>query len=123
MKTVKVRLEDDDYAKLVHLRKREGLPTVAALFLDRCGVLDDQQTAAEIVRRALQRAKDRSDGDTYLLSELFKKREWTKFSKGARLRAGKTFNEVVSQATDGIRAANKTSSGHQVYATTKRKNG
>lgn len=123
MRTVKVRLEDDNYAKLVQLRRRKGLPTVAALFLERCGILDDQQTAAEIVRRARQRAKDRPDGDAYLLSDLFKKREWTKFPKGARLRAGKMFNEVVCLATDGIRAAHKTSSGHQVYITTKQKNG
>jgi|GEM_PF-4721428 len=117
MKTIKVRVEDNDYSKLVEDRRRAGLPTVAALFLLKCGVLDDQKTAAEIVKQALQRAKKRRSGDTYLLAELFKKREWAKFSKGARLRAGKMFNEVVSRAKDGVRAAHKTSSGHQVYTT------
>ena len=118
MKTIKTRVDDATYATLVQARKKAGLPTVSALFLKNCDVLDDQLEAAEIVRRGLQRAKKQASEDAYLLSDLFGKADWTAFSKGARIRAGKLFFEEVSAATMGIRTDGKTSSGHQLYVTT-----
>ena len=117
MKTIKTRVDDATYDKLVRDRQKAGLPTISALFLKNCDVLDDRMEAAEIVRRALQRATKQTGDDAYSLSDLFKSREWTAFSKGARLRAGKLFFEEVSSATKGIRADRKTSSGHQLYVT------
>ena len=116
MKTVKTRMDDHTYAKLVAMRKAAGLPSVSALFLDRCGHLTDQAEAAEIARRALTAAKRKASGQEYLLRDLFPGR-WDEFSKGARLRAGKMFHEQVASAVHGIRATRKSATNHQLYET------
>jgi Domain of unknown function (DUF1413) len=86
------------------MRKAAGLPNVSALFLHKCDLLTDDGEAAEIVRTALQRAKRQSGDDDYRLRDLFSKKTWEQFSKGARLRAGRMFHQKIAAALDGIRA-------------------
>jgi hypothetical protein len=114
MPTVKTHLDDATYAVLVQKRKAAGLPSVSALFLQKCDVLTDHKEAAEIVRRGLKRAKSRTTGFEFRLRDLFP--EWNQFTKGTRLRAGRLFYERVADADHGIRAVRKSSSGQQVYA-------
>jgi hypothetical protein len=120
MPTVKTRVDTKTYRSLVKMRKAAGLPNVSALFLLKCDLLTDDGEAAEIVRTALQRAKRKSDDDDYRLRDLFSKKTWEQFSKGARLRAGRMFHQKIAAALDGIRATRKNATNHQFYQTAAR---
>jgi Domain of unknown function (DUF1413) len=120
MPTVKTRVDAKTYRSLVKMRKAAGLPNVSALFLHKCDLLTDDGEAAEIVRTALQRAKRKSDDDDYRLRDLFSKKTWEQFSKGARLRAGRMFQQKIAAALDGIRATRKNATNHQFYQTAAR---
>ena len=115
MPTIKTKLDEATYASLVRRRKAAGLPSVSALFLRNCGVLTDQSEASQIVDRALARAKERPRESKFRLRNLFDDQQWRKFSKSARLRAGKIFLDEFGSAIHGIRAAHKSSSNHQFY--------
>jgi hypothetical protein len=115
MPVIKTRLDVETYAKLVLQRKAAGLPSVSALFLQKCGVLTDGKQAGEIVRRSLRNAKGKDSGFEFRLRDLFPKKDWERFSKGARLRAGRLFYEQVSTAVHGIRAVRKSPSNQQIY--------
>jgi hypothetical protein len=117
MKTIKTLIDDDAYAELARKRRAEGLPSVSALFLKKCGVLTDDDEAREIVRTALRKAKAKRSGYEFRLRELFPDSQWEKFGKGARLRAGRLFYARIAEATHGIRTLPKTSSNHQRYQT------
>jgi hypothetical protein len=117
MPTIKTTVDDGIYADLVALRKAEGLPSVSALFLHKCGVLTDQKEAAEIVKRAITLAAKRSGKPKYKLKDLFPKPQWELFSKSSRLLAGKMFNAKISASNIGIVALAKSSSNHQFYLT------
>jgi len=115
MPLIKTRVDSAAYAKLVRERQAEGLPSVSALFLKRSGVLTDEGIASEIVRRAMTKAKAKSSGYEFKLSDLFPVRQWKEFPKGARLRAGRMFHGKVAAARDGIRPTGKSGSNHQLY--------
>ena len=115
MPMVKTQTDTSTYALLVKMRKAEGLPSVSALFLKKCGVLADKDEANEIVQRGLKLAKRRTRGKEFRLRDLFDATEWERFSKGARLRAGRLFYEKVCAAVDGIRATRKSGSNQQMY--------
>ena len=113
MKTVKTPMSDETYATLVDMRKAEGVPSIAALFLKKCGLLDDDQEADEIVTKAGRKAQKLESGTVFTLKSLFPPEQWEMFSKGARLRAGKRFYDHI--LAKGFRDAKKTSSNHQLY--------
>ena len=115
MPTVRTTLDQATYKKLVAMRKKHGVPSVSALFLMKTVGLSDEMEADEIVRRAMISAKARKKGDVFRLRDLFKEDQWERFSKGARLRAGRSFNAKVGVAVDGIRIGKKSSSNHQLY--------
>lgn len=118
MPTVRTTMDEATYRKLVADRKAAGLPSVSALFLFKCGVLDDNMAASEIVRKAKVRAAKKADNERFRLRDLFQNDEWNKYSKGARLRAGRLFFDEMAAAVDGIRPEKKSSSGHQFYIKT-----
>ena len=118
MPTVRTTMDEATYRKLVADRKAAGLPSVSALFLLKCGVLDDNMAASEIVRKAKVRAAKKADNERFRLRDLFQTDEWNKYSKGARLRAGRLFFDEMAAAVDGIRPEKKSSSGHQYYIKT-----
>jgi Domain of unknown function (DUF1413) len=118
MPTIKTKIDNISYNKLVLMRKKEGLPSVSALFLEKCGVLTEETEAAEIFRRAVNKSNTKPSGAIFKLRDLFGREEWERFSKGARLRAGKRFHSQMSLATGGIRIGGKSSSGHQLYTKT-----
>jgi len=113
MKTVKVSVDDATYLRLVADRKAAGLPSVAALLLQKAGALSEDAEAAEITRQAIRRAKSR-EGE-FSLKQLFPETRWKGFTKSARLRAGRKFYNRVASATDGIAIGGKGASGHQMY--------
>ena len=115
MRIIKTRLDDAGFAKLSKMRKTAGLPSISALFLEKCGLLSDEKEAQEIVRLALIRAKKKPRGTEFRLRDLFVKSLWEEFSKGARLRSGKMFYDRVSAAVHGIRDCGKSPSNHQLY--------
>lgn len=115
MKTIKTAVDDTVYAKLARKRRSEGLPSISALFLKECGVLSDRSEAREIVEKALIRARKKPSGYEFRLRDLFPSTQWDRFSKGARLSAGRRFFDRVAEATHGIRTLPKTSSNHQRY--------
>lgn len=115
MPTVRTTLDAATYKRLVAMRKREGVPSVSALFLKKTVGLSEQMEADEIVRQALNAAKAREKGEQFRLRDLFLEARWERFSKGARLRAGRAFNAKVGMAVDGIRIGKKTASNHQLY--------
>lgn len=115
MPVIKTTVDEETYAELVRKRKRAGLPSVSALFLKSSGVLTDQHEANEIVTRALKLAKKQESGFEFRLRDLFDDDQWERFSKGARIRAGRMFYDKISAATHGIRAEGKGWSGHQLY--------
>jgi len=115
MPIVKTKLDEKSYQRLVHMRVAEGLPSVSALFLEKCGLLTDETEAREIVDQALSRAKRKPSDSEFRLRDLFKSSVWNEFSKGARLRAGKLFHSKIALAVDGIRVGRKSGAGHQFY--------
>jgi hypothetical protein len=115
MPTIRTTIDDPTYAKLVTARKASGLPSVSALFLQRCDVLDESMEAIEIVRRAKALALKRPSKSRFRLRDLFPSATWEGFSKGARLRAGRLFFEMMGAAKDGVRPDQKSASGHQFY--------
>ncbi len=115
MPVIKTVVDDATYAVLVKMRRSAGHPSVSALFLKQCAVLTDGSEAEEIVRKALKFAKTRDKGVEFRLRDLFKKTDWERFSKGARLRAGRLFYVEISAATHGIRASRKSASNQQMY--------
>ena len=118
MPTIRTTVNDGTYSKLVAARKGAGLPSVSALFLSKCNVLDDRLEAAEIVRQARKLAMKKGDKERFRLRDLFKATAWDGFSKGARLRAGRLFYDEMAAARDGIRPDQKSASGHQYYVKT-----
>lgn len=118
MPTIRTTVDDATYGELVKARKVAGLPSVSALFLSKCGVLDDGLEAAEIVRRAKKLAMKKPDNQRFRLRDLFKPTAWDGYSKGARLRAGRLFYDEMAAARDGIRPDQKSTSGHQYYTKT-----
>jgi hypothetical protein len=115
MPTIKTTVSQDDYAKLVQARRAAGLPSISAYLLKKAGILTDDMEADEIVRQALRRAKAKSKGEKFRLRDLFAKDLWDDFSKGARLRAGRSFYVKIGAAVHGIAAAGKSASHHQLY--------
>lgn len=115
MPTVRVTVDPAIYKQLVAMRKKEGVPSVSALFLKKTVGLTEEMEAGEIVARALKQAKLREAGDIFRLRDLFPAAQWEDFSKGARLRAGRAFNAKVATARDGIRIGKKTGANHQLY--------
>jgi hypothetical protein len=93
----------------------EGLSSVSALFLKKCGVLTDDDEAREIVEAARRRIAKLEKGAQFRLRELFRDKRWEGFSKGARLRAGRLFYEYAAEARHGIFVLPKTSANHQRY--------
>ena len=85
MPTIKTKVDAKTYRRLVKMRKAAGLPSVSALFLDKCDQLTDDGAAAEIVRIALDRAKEKSDDDQYRLRDLFSKKSWETILRRARV--------------------------------------
>jgi hypothetical protein len=114
MPVIKTIIDQRTYDRLVHLRKQEGMPSVSALFLNRCDLLTDAGQASEIVRRAVKLAKAKPRGTEFRLCDLFAS-HWEEFGKGARLRAGKLFYGKIAAAKDGIRPSRKSASNHQMY--------
>lgn len=115
MPIVKTKLDDATYSTLVSMRKKAGVPSVSALFLQKCGLLTDQMEADEIVKGALKSAKQKPSGTKFRLRDLYTNQQWMKFSIGARIRAGQMFNDEIGSVVHGIRTAGKSSSNHQLY--------
>jgi hypothetical protein len=115
MPVIKTAVDKATYDKLVGLRRKEGVPSVSALFLKKTVGLGDEAEAGEIVRRAMAKAKRKPKGETFRLRDLFPAADWDDFSHGARLRAGRAFNAKVAAARDGIRIGGKSASNHQLY--------
>ena len=115
MPMIKTFVDEETYERLVQERKAAGLPSVSALFLQKCGVLDEETEAAEIVRSAVRAAKRKGSGYEFRLRDLFPRQRWEAFSRGARLRAGRMFHAEMAAAVDGIRIGPKTASNHQIY--------
>lgn len=84
MPTIRTSIDKSTYAKLVAARRAAGLPSVSALFLAKCKVLDDGLEAAEIVRQAKMFARKKPDRTRFRLRDLFKPSAWDGYSKGAR---------------------------------------
>ena len=118
MPTIRTSVDEATYARLASTRKAFGLPSVSALFLYKCDVLDDGLEAAEIVRQAKRLAMKKPDNERFRLRDLFKPAAWDGYSKGARLRAGRLFYDQMAAARDGIRPDQKSASGHQYYIKT-----
>jgi hypothetical protein len=115
MPLIKTTVDDHTYARLARMRLAEGVPSISALFLRKCGVATDDGIASDIAQDALVRAKKLPNKYTFKLSDLFSDAEWEGFPKGARLRAGRAFFERIAAARDGIRPSHKSSSNHQFY--------
>ena len=115
MPVIKTAVDQHAYARLARMRLAEGVPSISALFLKKCGMATDDGIASDIVKNALIRAKKLPKKYTFKLSDLFSDAEWDGFPKGARLRAGRAFFGRVAAARDGIRPSHKSSSNHQFY--------
>jgi Domain of unknown function (DUF1413) len=115
MPIIKTVVDEETYAKLVRLRRSEGLPSVSALFLKKAGVFTEEKEASEIVRAAFAQVNRRSKGYEFRLRDLFPRDRWEAFSKAGRLRAGRIFHAEASTARRGVLIGGKTASNHQLY--------
>ena len=75
----------------------------------------DYLEAVEIVRQAKRLAMRMPDNHRFRLRDLFRPSAWVRYSKGARLRAGRLFFNEMAAARAGIRPDKKSASGHQFY--------
>lgn len=112
--TIKTPVSEEVYARLVEMRRDAGVPSVSALFLLRCEVLDDDSAASEIVEKARRKVAKMPPGTEFKLRDLFPS-DWGSFPKGARLRAGRRFVAEAQTAKIGVLAIEKTSAGQQRY--------
>lgn len=115
VRTIRVRVTDEKYKRLVKKRKEAGQPTISALLLHGVDELDDDTAASEIAQRALARAQAKASGSEYLLRDLFD--NWESYDLSVRRAAGKKFIAEVQSAVYGIREGRKSSAGHQYYVT------
>ena len=119
MPVIRVELSRNAYEKLTQARKKAGLPNSASYLLQRAGLLDTHAAGTEIARTAYRRALKVTRGEPFTVKGLFSEPEWDGFSRDARIRAGKTFFQRVSQEEDEggspIRILGKNSSNHQLY--------
>lgn len=118
MKTIKTIVDDENYAKLVKMRKDQGLPSISALFMKKTVGLTPALEAEQIVSRALKAAKVRPLNELFILRDLFPRDQWNKFDRSARLQAGRAFYARISAARDGIIPGPKTQANHQQYKRT-----
>ncbi|HYC06255.1 MAG TPA: DUF1413 domain-containing protein [Azospirillaceae bacterium] len=120
MKTVRVTMSDEAHTKLQAQAKADGLPGIASLLLKSAGQLTEDAEAANINRTAILRAKKLPVDSTFRLRDLFPASDWERFSKGARLRAGREFvADVRAKLVQGVRYKEKTQQNHHVYVRTR----
>jgi hypothetical protein len=116
MKTVRVAMSDEAYEKLRKESKRQKLPGVASLLLRKAGVLSDDALAADIVKKALTKAKKKEIGTVFRLKELFKEADWEAYPVGLRIRTGRQFQEATSGTKHPmLKALGKDDANHQTY--------
>jgi predicted CopG family antitoxin len=117
-KVIKTTVDEEAYKELVEMRKKEGVPSVSALFLKLSGQLSSDKMVREVVRTALSKAKKTQKGKEYRLCDLFEDATWKKYTPGVRTKAGAAFKAEVDTAVHGIRPTRKSSANHQYYETT-----
>lgn len=116
MKTVRVAMSDEAYEKLRKDARRQKLPGVASLLLRKAGVLSDDALAADIVKKALLRAKKQEIGAVFRLKELFTEADWKAYPVGVRIRTGRQFQEAMGgNKHPMLESLGKDDANHQMY--------
>ena len=114
MKTVRVSMDDDVFAKLNRTAKKAGLHSVALLLLRKSGVsVSDSATAVNLVRRAQKNAKKQPLDQSFQVKDLLPK--WEELSTGVRLRVGRLFLQDARNVNHIVKLAGKTGANHQLY--------
>ena len=72
------------------------------------------------VEKAVNETAELSDGEVFLLRDLFKGYEWNRISRSNRLLLGTLFLNKISSENLEITASAKTSSGQQKYQIVRR---
>lgn len=75
-----------------------------------------------LLEKAVNETAELSDGEVFLLRDLFKGYEWNRISRSNRLLLGTLFLNKISSENLEIAASAKTSSGQQKYQIVRRKN-
>lgn len=75
-----------------------------------------------LLEKAVNETAELSDGEVFLLRDLFKGYEWNRISRSNRLLLGTLFLNKISSENLEITASAKTSSGQQKYQIVRRKN-
>lgn len=75
-----------------------------------------------LLEKAVNETAELSDGEVFLLRDLFKGYEWNRISRSNRLLLGNLFLNKISSENLEIAASAKTSSGQQKYQIVKRNN-
>ena len=75
-----------------------------------------------LLEKAVNETTELSDGEVFLLRDLFKGYEWNRISRSNRLLLGTLFLNKISSENLEIVASEKTSSGQQKYQIVRRNN-
>ena len=75
-----------------------------------------------LLEKAVNETAELSDGEVFLLRDLFKGYEWNRISRSNRLLLGTLFLNKISSENLEITASAKTSSGQQKYQIVRRNN-
>lgn len=71
--------------------------------------------ANELLNHAIKETENLTQGEVFLVRDLFKGYEWNRISRSQRLLLGTLFLNYVNTSKDSIQAIEKTSSGQQRY--------
>jgi len=117
LKNVRVVMSDETFERLKAKAREAGNLGIAAYLLSQVHEQTHDAEVHIIVRRAEMRALNRAPEDgPFLLKKLFKTEDWEKFTKPAKLAAGKEFfARVEAGLIAGIALGEKNSSNHQTY--------
>jgi len=118
MKTVRVSMDDDIFAKLNREAKKAGMHSISLLLLHKSGVsVSDSATAVNLVRRAQKDTRKQALEHSFQVKDLLPT-AWDELSTGVRLRVGKLFLEDARSGKHKVKLAGKTSANHQLYQRT-----
>ncbi len=115
MKTIRISMPDDVFARLSKRARKEKRSGIASLLLDGVGEHNEESETISVVNQALKAGERQEVGQKFRMKDLFPAK-WELLDKGVRIRAGRQFFAKVSSDNDlKIKDLKKMASGHQFY--------
>lgn len=97
MKNISIRVDEDQYKKIVSLASKEGV-TITEFILTKCNVINQEEDLT--IASVISEIKKLPKGKEFTIRSLYSYNDWTMFSKRSRLSVGRTVYNYVSKYND-----------------------